>query len=114
MTYPNIFQLSVILINTTKYNLYFYKYIGPLPPKFNALSYNYTQVLFFNNYSGNRYENDYLYFSFKYPIIRHYSGPLKVNLFKREEWIYYSKKSIYFNKLSNNLSDIYNYSILNF
>ena len=105
---------DILTLDQAIINLYFYKYIGPLPPRFNALSFNYSQIVFYNNYSGNRYENDYLYFSFKYPIIKHYGGPSKGNLFKREEWIYYSKKSIYFNKISNNLSDIYNYSVQSF
>ena len=95
-------------------NLYFYKNIGPLPPIFNALRYDYKKVVDFNNYSGNIYENDYLYFSFKFPIIRHYSGPFKGELFKNEEWIYYAKMSKYFHKITNNLSDIYNFSLYNF
>lgn len=89
-------------------NTYFYEYIGLFPPKYNGLPLNYEETIKFNNNAGNVYNNDYLYFSFKFPSIRHYPG-LKNNLFNREEWSFFAKKSKYFQKISSNFSQIYNY-----
>ena len=94
-------------------NGYFYKYIGLFPPKYNGKRYfNYNITVQYNNNSGNLYDNNYLYFSFKYPSIKHYPGP-KPNLFYTEEWEYFARKSKYFQKISKNISNIYNYSLEN-
>ena len=90
-------------------NKYFYKYIGLFPPKYNGKRYfSYNITIKYNKDSGGLYENDYLYFSFKFPSIRHYPGQ-KLNIFYNEDWAYYARKSKYFHKLSKNLSNIYNY-----
>ena len=90
-------------------NEYFFKYIGLFPPKYNAYSLDYRRVVQFNNRSGNLYNNDYLYFSFIHPSIRHFIGP-KGDLFTKKEWAYFARQSKYFNKLTKNFCDIYNYS----
>ena len=89
-------------------NTYFYEYIGLFPPKYNGLNLNYIQSIEFNNNSGNVYDKDYLYFSFKFPSIRHYPG-MKNNLFNHEEWKFFAKKSKYFHNITSNFSDIYNF-----
>jgi lipopolysaccharide biosynthesis glycosyltransferase len=93
-------------------NKYFFKYIGLIPPKYNGKHYfDYNSTIEYNKDSGNLYNNDYLYFSFKFPVIRHYPGS-KQNLFYNEDWGYYARKSKYFKALSKDLSDIYNYSFI--
>ena len=79
-------------------NLYFYKYIGLLPPKYNALdNFDYDKIIKLNNEQGNIYDNNYLFYSFKYPSIKHYSGP-KEDIFFHQDWAYFASKSKYFNQ----------------
>jgi len=48
----------------------------------------------------------------KYPVIRHYKGAEK-NL--NDDWYYFARKSKYFQKRSNNYSNIFKFSyLLNF
>lgn len=88
-------------------NIYFSKYIGLFPPEYNARNYDYKTAIQFNRDVGNYYDEDYFYFSYKYPSIRHYCGD-KNDLAFHEEWNYFARKSKYFHIISNNLSDIYN------
>ena len=98
------------LLDQDLLNKYFFKYIGIFPPKYNAYyKLDYQRIVRFNKWIGNLYNNDYLYFSFKYPSIRHFNGP-KRNLSMQEEWAYFARQSKYFHKLSANFSDIYNLS----
>jgi len=55
---------------------------------------------------GNLYDRDYIYLSFKYPSIKHYAGK-KNNLIFLHDWIYFARKSKYFNEVSGNLSNIF-------
>ena len=91
-------------------NIYFNKYTGPLPPKYNAKIFHYKGSIFLNNNSDNFYD-DYLYFSFKYPSIKHFAGPKK-NIVYIDDWNYFARKSKYFNKITNNFSNIYNFSFV--
>ena len=72
-------------------NIYFNKYTGPLPPKYNAKIFHYKGSIFLNNNSDNFYD-DYLYFSFKYPSIKHFAGPKK-NIVYIDDWNYFARKS---------------------
>ena len=91
-------------------NIYFYKYLGPLSPKYNLYSFdnydNYKRISKVNNISGNIYGKDNLYFSFKYPSIRHYYGRSKRSLINSWEWIYYIRKSIYFHEINKKALNI--------
>ena len=92
-------------------NIYFNKYLGPLPPKYNAKILDYKGSILFNKNSGNFYDDDYLYFSYKFPAIKHYAGPKK-NIFYIDLWNYFARKSKYFNMITNNFSNIYNFSFI--
>ena len=93
-------------------NIYFYKNIGPLPPKYNGKKiFNYTIVKEYNENLKYLYDNDFLYFSFKFPSIKHYPG-LKDNLYNHEDWSYFARKSKYFHKITNNFSNIYDFSFV--
>lgn len=90
-------------------NMYFYEFIGLFPPKYNGLSFNYEQTVKFNKDSGHLYDDNYLYYSFKYPSIKHFSGSKK-DIFFKDDWTNFARKSKYFLQISDNLSNIYNYS----
>ena len=94
-------------------NQYFHKYVGIYPPEFHSRKFNdYLRVKKWNKISGNLYDNDYLYFSWKYPTIRHYLGRSKYknnNFVKNYDWFYFARKSKYFKKKTNNINEIFNY-----
>ena len=94
-------------------NKYFHKYIGIYPPEFHSRTFNnYMRVKRWNNKSGNLYDDDYLYFSWKYPTIRHYLGRSKYknnNFIKNYDWFYFARKSKYFNEKTSNIKKIFNY-----
>ena len=99
----NLLNRGIKLLDQQIINAYFCKYIGLLPPKFNTYLFSYNEVVIFNNNSGKLYDNDYLYYSFKFPSIRHFVGSNKY-LYNQKEWIYYAKKSKYFRNITNNLT----------
>jgi len=100
---------SVSMPGQAVLNLYFYKYIGIIPPKYNVRNnINHKYITDLNKALGKIYDIDYLYFSLKNPKIKHYAGK-KANLFFQKDWIYLARKSKYFNEISGNLSNIYNY-----
>ena len=88
-------------------NTFFYKYVGLFPPEFNVYLLNISEV---NNLISKTdiYDRDKLLFSLKYPTIRHYKGDKK-NL--NEDWFFFARKSKYFQKISLNYSNVYNFSI---
>ena len=97
-------------------NLYFYKYLGELPPKYNARNrLNLNSISTIYQDLGGLYDKEYIYFSIKYPAIKHYYGEKK-NLFFNEDWIYFAKKSKYFKEIyelysnKTNVLDNFNYS----
>ena len=94
-------------------NLYFYKDVGIFPPQYHGRPYiNYGDIVEYNINSGNIYDNDYLYFSWKYPSIKHfigYSKPNFKNQHNKEDWWYFARKSKYFKKKSHDLSGIFNF-----
>ena len=103
----NIFTADQALLN-----IYFNKYIGLFPPEYNAKTTDINWIMRLNKDSGNLYGIEYIYYSFKYPTIRHFTGP-KNELSQNEDWKFVSKNSKYFNKISNNLLNTYNYSFTN-
>ena len=94
-------------------NHYFSKQIGNLPPGYNTRPFNsFEDIIKFNNKSGNLYDNYYLYFCWKYPIIRHYLGNLKpINLKANdiEDWWFFARKSRYFNIVTKNMSNVFKF-----
>ena len=101
----NILNNGGKLLDQDIFNQYFSKYLGLFPPKYNTYLLGYNTLVKFNNGSGSLYDDDYLYFSFKFPSIRHFAGP-KEYLSKQTEWIYFARKSKYFYKLTSNFSHI--------
>ena len=96
-------------------NIYFKKYIGIFPPQYHARIFkNYKNIISWNNKSGNTYDNDYLYFSWKYPTIKHYLGYKdgKNNFIKYYDWWYFARKSKYYKRKTINISNIFNYTTL--
>ena len=106
--YKNKFHDQAII------NIYFKKYVGIFPPQYHGRPYvNYEEIVKYNKKSGKIYNNDDLYFAWKYPSIKHFLHHSKPNFhdhtYKKEDWWYFAKKSIYFKKKSYNLSKIFNY-----
>ena len=85
---------------------FFYKYVGLFPPEFNAYLLNFEETSHLIS-TTKIYDKDKLLFSLKYPSIRHYKGDKK-NL--NDDWFYFARMSKYFNKISQNYSNIYHYS----
>ena len=101
---------SLVMPGQAILNLYFYKYIGIFPPKYNAhFDLDNNKIIIKKQEIGNLYDLDYLYISDKFPSIKHYVGS-KEGLFFHRDWTYFARKSKYFNIISKNLSNIYNYS----
>ena len=98
----------------TLLNKYFNEYIGIYPPEFHTRVFNnYLRVKKWNQASGNIYDNDYLYFAWKYPTIRHYLGRYKYqnnNFIKFYDWWYFARKSKYYKKKTTNITDIFNFT----
>lgn len=100
----------------TLINRYFYKYISIFPPEYHTRPFkNYKEVIDYNQKSGNLYDKDFFYFTWKYPTIRHFLGYYKpiynnINNKEMEDWWYFARISKYFVKKSKNLSDIFNFT----
>ena len=95
-------------------NQFFYEMIGVFPPKYHIRPLkNSDELKSFNRQSGNVYDNDYLYFSYKYPTILHYAyntKPIFSNSSNSEDWWYFARKSKYFSQKSTNLTSIFNFT----
>ena len=95
-------------------NQFFYEFIGIFPPKYHIRPWNnYTEIKQFNKESGDVYDNDYLYFSCKYPTIIHYvynSKPIYFNISASEDWWYFARISKYFSNKTDNLTNIFNFT----
>ena len=106
--YKNKFHDQAII------NIYFKKYVGIFPPQYHGRPYvNYKEIVEYNKKSGKIYNNEDLYFSWKYPSIKHFLHHSKPNFhdhkYNKEDWWYFARKSKYFKKKSYNLSKIFNY-----
>lgn len=104
--------INILTADQALINIYFYNYIGIFPPKYNAVNFDYNLLKNFNKNSKYLYEIEFLYFSYKFPTIKHFSG-YKNTITSNEDWIYFAKKSKYFNKITNDYFNIYNYSFIN-
>lgn len=95
-------------------NQFFYEIIGIFPPKYHIRPWkNFNELKSFNKQSGKVYDNDYLYFSSKYPTILHYAyntKPIFSNSSNSEDWWYFARKSKYFSKKTENISNIFNFT----
>ena len=95
-------------------NHYLNKYIGLFPPEYHARpTGNRTKIIEFNNKSGRLFDNDYFYFSWKYPSIRHYvaySKPMYTETNNIEDWWYFARKSKYYKRKTFNITNIFNFS----
>ena len=104
--------INILTADQALINIYFYNYTGLFPPKYNAVNFDDKLLKTFNKDSRYLYEIEFLYFSYKFPSIKHFSG-FKNTITSNEDWIYFAKKSKYFNKISNDYLNIYNYSFIN-
>ena len=98
-------------------NIYFKEYIGEYPPENHGKTCNDIETIIFNNQTDYFYNNDYLIFSWRYPVMRHYNGYkpsyLGINNNKFiEDWWYFARLSKYFVNKTNDLNNIFNYSKL--
>ena len=94
-------------------NKFFHKYVGIFPPQYHSrLFFNYNEIVNYNKKSGEVYDNDYLYFAWKYPAIRHfvaYTKPNYNNKYNKEDWWYFARQSLYFDKKTPKLSNIFHF-----
>jgi lipopolysaccharide biosynthesis glycosyltransferase len=94
------------------------KYLGIFPPKYHIRPFkNHQELLSFNNKTGNLYDNDLFYFSWKYPTIKHFLGYYKpiynnINNKNMEDWWFIARKSKYFIKKTKNITNIFNFTNL--
>ena len=93
-------------------NIFFQKYVGFLPPEYNVFYPSINRIKEYKKDYGGLYDFDSLYFWFKYPSIKHYVGQPDSKTYNQEDWYYFARKSKYFQKRSNNFSNIFNYSLL--
>ena len=97
----------------TLMNNIFKNYIGIFPFEYHTRNWkNFDSVKQFNNASGNIYDNDYLYFSSKYPSIRHFLGNSKPFHSERghiEDWWYFARKSKFYVRKSRDLNKVFNF-----
>lgn len=92
-------------------NLYYKKYIGFLSPKYNRIKTfrNYLQKYYKD--TKKFYDYDSLHFYAKFPSILHYPGPPSKKNYNDEDWYYFARISKYFHKRSNNISNIFHFSL---
>ena len=97
----------------TLMNNIFKNYIGIFPFEYHIRNWkNFDSVKQFNNISGNIYDNDYLYFSTKYPSIRHFLGNSKPFHSERghiEDWWYFARRSKFYVRKSRDLNKVFNF-----
>ena len=92
-------------------NIFFKKYIGFLPLEYNVFPYSNKQIENLTKNYNNLYDYDSLYFSNKYPSIKHFPGIPENKIYFQEDWYYFARKSKYFQKASHNFSDIFNHNL---
>ena len=91
-------------------NIYFHNITGLFSPEYNAVSIDFNYIKKFNKNSMDLYGIEDIYYCFKYPYIRHLYGPKK-DISLDEDWGYIAKNSKYFNGITNNFLNIYNFSL---
>ena len=97
----------------TLMNHYFKDYIGIFPLEYHIRNWgNIEEMKKWNKLAGSVYDEDYFYFSQKYPYIRHFLGPNKPIKSERnhiEDWWFFARKSKYYKKKSSNFGDIFSF-----
>ena len=92
-------------------NKYFIKYVGLLPTEYNTFTFNYNYARQYEKDTGGYYNFDSLYFSLKFPSILHFRRNPKFKIYNEEIWYYFARKSKYFQKSSQNFSEVFNFSL---
>ena len=82
--------INILTADQALLNIYFNKYIGLFPPEYNAKGIDFNSIMKFYNDSMNLYGIEYIYYSFKYPTIRHFPGSKK-HISQNEDWKYVAK-----------------------
>jgi len=90
-------------------NIFFKKYIGFIPPEYNAYPFSFRRAMQYLEESGGLYDFDSIYFSFKFPSIVHYRGNPENKTYNQEDWYYFARKSKYFQKRARNITNIFNF-----
>ena len=101
------------LYDQTLINTYFKHYIGFFPPEYHTRPWsNYKEMEIFNYKIGNIFDNDYLYFAHKYPVIRHFFGEYKPINHKTnhiEDWWFFARKSKYYNDSADSFENAFSF-----
>ena len=96
----------------TLLNSNFKNYIGIFPPEYHTRPWsNYTEMKIFNRFSGKVYDDDYYYFSHKYPTMRHFLGRYKPKhryINHIEDWWFFARKSKYYNDKADTYKSAFN------
>jgi lipopolysaccharide biosynthesis glycosyltransferase len=97
----------------TLMNKYFKKFIGIFPLEYHVRNWgNNKELKNYNKRSDNIYDDDYIYFSQKYPAIRHYLGkykPMNSNKNHIEDWWFFARKSKYYKQKSFKFENIFSF-----
>ena len=100
----------------TLMNHYFKDYIGIFPIEYHIRNWgNIEEGKSWNIKAGSVYDEDYFYFSQKYPYIRHFLGsqkPMKSDKNHIEDWWYFARKSKYYKKKSSKFEETFSFHIL--
>lgn len=103
----------LILHDQTLLNENFKEYLGIFPPEYHVRPWgNYKEISIFNKKIGNVLDKDYLYFSHKYPTIRHFFGkfkPINRNINFIEDWWFFARKSKYYNINSDRFDNAFSF-----
>ena len=98
----------------TLMNDYFKNYIGIFQLEYHIRNWiNITHIQMFNKRSGSVYDDDVLYFSWKYPSIRHFLGnskPIKKDIGHIEDWWYFARQSKLYVTKSHESEKIFNFT----
>ena len=97
----------------TLLNDYFKQYLGTFPPEYHIRPWsNYKEMEIFNKKIGKVFDQDYFFFSHKYPTIRHFLGaykPRNPNINHIEDWWFFARKSKYYNKKARIFQNAFSY-----
>jgi len=104
---------DILTVDQALINIYFNKYIGLFPVKYNVNDFNFKNLFKFHKDLGNLYDIEYLYFSFKFPSIKHFNGPKKY-ISHFEDWVHFARKSKYYINDKRKYYDIYNVTFPSF
>ena len=99
----------------TLMNKYFQKFIGIFPLEYNVRNWeNIRKMKNWNKLTGKIYDEDYVYFSQKYPFIRHYIGghnkPMNSNKAHIEDWWFFARKSKYYRQKTFQIQNIFSFN----